>query len=149
MGSFSARARGEVFLTESDVERLDGLDRKAIALVIGGGIAGFFVREPDGSMQTIKSYQEFTIRAPRLRQPLPHWLPLAIAYTISFALLAWPAQSFTIYQQDAALRIQLHHATGLLEITDGPNRRSIPISPSLTSVLYSPQTSDVHIRLIR
>ena len=64
VGSFAARARGEVFLTESDLERLHGLDPRSIALVIAGDNGGFFVREPEGSMRTIKSYQEFPVRAP-------------------------------------------------------------------------------------
>src|SRR5258708_358249 len=62
VGVFSARARGEVFLPEEDLVRLEALDSpSAIALVIAGDAGGFFVREPDGSMQTIKSYQEFPV----------------------------------------------------------------------------------------
>ncbi len=58
LGIFASRVRGEVFLTESDLERLCHLP---IALVVAGGRAGFFVREPDGSMLTILSYQEFPV----------------------------------------------------------------------------------------
>ena len=74
VGIFAARWRGEVFLTEPDILRLENMDNLnhrdddvasggAIALVIAGGYGGFFVREPNGSMQTIQSYQEFPIRA--------------------------------------------------------------------------------------
>jgi len=150
IGAFSARARGEVFMTESDVERLDGLDRKAVALVLAGDHAGFFVRASDGSMQTIQSYEEFAIRPPRVAARDMSWLPLAVASVISIALLAWPTSPFTIHDQNGALRIQLHsRSAGLLEIVDGPTHRAISLSPSLTSIVYVPQTSDVHVRLIR
>lgn len=77
VGIFAARWCGEVFLTEPDILRLETLDDSnnvnaevasggAIALVIAGGRGGFFVRRPDGSMQTIQSYQEFPIRTPLL-----------------------------------------------------------------------------------
>src|ERR1700674_603460 len=48
VGVFVARLRGEVFLTESDLERLGGF---SIALVVAGEKGGFFVREADGSIQ--------------------------------------------------------------------------------------------------
>jgi len=149
VGSFAARARGEIFLTESDVERLDSLDAKAVALVIAADRAGFFVRQPGGSIQTIQSYQEFPIRPPRLRNPPPAWLPLAISSALSLAILLWPTQSFSIEPHGGALNIKIHRPIGLLEISDGPARRSIPLSPNLTSILYAPETSDVHVRLIR
>lgn len=154
IGSFSARARGEVFMTESDIARLHGLDPRAFGLVIAGSNAGFFVREPDGSMQTIKSHQEFQIRSPvrtNAKWPAMPWLPLAAASIVAIAILVWPSRSLTIESRDGAVRIALHKrpAGAHLEITDGPERHSIPISPSLTSVVYSPVTRDVHVRLIR
>jgi len=75
VGIFAARWCGEVFLTEPDILRLENMDQETespaatggIALVIAGGYGGFFVRERDGSMQTIQSYQEFPIRAASLQ----------------------------------------------------------------------------------
>jgi hypothetical protein len=62
LGIFALRARGQVFLTESDLALLEEARlTDAIALVIAGSKGGFFVREPDGSMQTIKSYREFSL----------------------------------------------------------------------------------------
>src|SRR5712692_2580154 len=58
VGMFFVRPRGEVFLTEPNLRQLEQLPN-AVALVIAGDQGGFFVREPDGSMQTIQSYQEF------------------------------------------------------------------------------------------
>lgn len=61
VGKFFSRIRGEVFLTESDLAELDQMDLPdPIALVVAGSKAGFFVRCRDGTMQTVKSYQEIT-----------------------------------------------------------------------------------------
>jgi hypothetical protein len=168
VGVFSARARGEVFLTEHDLVRLDALDAlhqvdspSAIGLVIAGNKGGFFVREPDGSMQTIQSYQEFPVRGPARKESTEtqSWIPLGIAAGVSIVvamtILAWPASAFTIQPQQGQMRITLHRPHRIasrgarLEIVDGNERRSIVVTPELTSILYAPQTSDVHVRLIR
>jgi hypothetical protein len=60
IGIFVRRTGGEVFLAESDLERFEG-QRAAVALVIAGDRAGFFVRQADGSIQTIRSHEEFTL----------------------------------------------------------------------------------------
>jgi|GEM_PF-1428400 len=60
VGTFVCRERGEVFLTDDDLgnfEKYQGL----LALVVAGGRAGFFVREPDGSVQAIRSHEEFRV----------------------------------------------------------------------------------------
>jgi len=58
IGIFVIRNQGEVFLAESDLERFES-QRAAVALVIAGSRAGFFVRQADGSIQTIRSHEEF------------------------------------------------------------------------------------------
>lgn len=60
IGIFVRRARGEVFLTESDLECFEG-QRAAVALVLAGNRAGFFVRQADGSIQAVRSHEEFTV----------------------------------------------------------------------------------------
>jgi hypothetical protein len=61
LGIFIHRTRGEVFLTARDLELFES--RKAqIALVLAGDRAGFFVRQADGSICTILSHEEFSIR---------------------------------------------------------------------------------------
>jgi hypothetical protein len=72
IGIFVRRARGEVFLAESDLERFEG-QRAAVALVIAGDRAGFFVRQADGSIQTIRSHEEFTFTPgePLLAEHMP------------------------------------------------------------------------------
>jgi len=58
VGIFSARNRGEVFLTETDLEQFERTGAP-VALVIAGAKAGFFVHQHDGSIQSIKSHEEF------------------------------------------------------------------------------------------
>ena len=69
VGVFVSRIRGEVFLTEADLESFkeSGND---LALVVAGERAGFFVRERDGSIQTVRSHEEFAV-APPLPAPMP------------------------------------------------------------------------------
>jgi hypothetical protein len=157
VGIFAARIRGEVFLTEGDLERLEAMeDSLAIALVIAGSTGGFFVREPDGSMQTIKSYQEFPIAppAPKILRVPKRWRPFVLALaTVAAAMtiLAWPSRPFAVHQRDGQLQILLRREISRgarLEIVDGAAHRSIPITPSLSSVVYTPVTHDVHIRVV-
>jgi hypothetical protein len=60
VGIFVARIRGEVFLTEADLEFFE-TQRADLALAIVGAKGGFFVREADGSVQTIQSLEEFPV----------------------------------------------------------------------------------------
>ena len=60
VGTFVCRERGEVFLTDDDLANFES-HRGVLALVIAGGRAGFFVREPDGSVQAIRSHEEFRV----------------------------------------------------------------------------------------
>lgn len=62
IGIFIRRERGEVFLMESDLEWFER-QQATIALVIAGGRAGFFVRQADGSIQTVCSHEEFPLAA--------------------------------------------------------------------------------------
>ncbi|MBZ5675206.1 MAG: hypothetical protein LAP61_13255 [Acidobacteriia bacterium] len=66
VGTFVCRARGEVFLTDDDLANFEK-HQAVLALVVAGGQAGFFVREPDGSVQAIRSHEEFKVAdaAPR------------------------------------------------------------------------------------
>jgi hypothetical protein len=160
LGVFAARVRGEVFLTEEDLERLETLENQtlqnpaAIALVIAGNTGGFFVREPDGSMQTIQSFQEFPIRlsAPKTAGSMKAWASLAIAAAaLVIAALAWPSRPFAIQEHDGQMQILLRGGLkpgARLEIVDGSARRSIPITPSLSSVVYTPSTHDVRISVV-
>jgi len=60
LGIFVCRTRGEVFLTDDDLADFEKY-QVVLALVVAGGRAGFFVREPDGSIQAIRSHEEFPV----------------------------------------------------------------------------------------
>jgi len=64
IGIYVIRLRGEVFLTERNLQLFESTGA-LIALVIAGRRAGFFVRDLDGALQAIRSYEEFDV--PRLR----------------------------------------------------------------------------------
>ena len=140
-------------MTESDLERLEAVHARAIGLVIAGARAGFFVREPDGSMQTIKSHQEFQVRAPASKPVRKKrvWMAAVAACVCLCTVLAWPSKAFGVEQRDGAFHIALYRrpAGARLEIVDGAERHSIAITPNLTSVVYASQSHDVRVRLIR
>jgi len=60
VGIYISRRRGEVFLTDSDIARFEQ-SGAAAALVVAGEKAGFFVRSSDGSLQSIRSFEEFSV----------------------------------------------------------------------------------------
>ena len=49
-----------MFLTDDDLANFES-HQGVLALVVAGGRAGFFVREPDGSVQAIRSHEEFKV----------------------------------------------------------------------------------------
>src|SRR5512143_2547024 len=60
IGIFVCRERGEVFLTDDDLANFEK-HQGVLALVMAGGQAGFFVRQSDGSVQAIRSHEEFNV----------------------------------------------------------------------------------------
>ena len=164
LGIFAFRARGEIFLTELDLEHLERTGG-SLALVVAGTHAGFFVYEPDGAIQTIKSYQEFSLfdRLPEPRpapEPRPDRRRLWIAAGCLAALVVsvipheFPRArplALSVHEEGQQLRISWARnafPSALLEISDGAERRSISVPPSLFSATYVPLTGDVSIRLI-
>jgi hypothetical protein len=109
VGTFVCRARGEVFLTDDDLANFEK-HQGVLALVVAGGRAGFFVREPDGRVQAIRSHEEFRVAdaasrpvqggidaAVELPSPSPEWWRAAQTWKRAGAcavLLAIPAAAF-------------------------------------------------------
>ena len=106
VGTFVCRARGEVFLTDDDLANFEK-HQGVLALVVAGGQAGFFVREPDGSVQAIRSHEEFqvadassqpvsegTVAALERPAPVPHWRQSWKRAVACAGLLAIPAGGF-------------------------------------------------------
>ena len=106
VGTFVCRARGEVFLTDDDLANFEK-HQGVLALVVAGGQAGFFVREPDGSVQAIRSHEEFQVAdaasqpvsggnaaAAELPAPAPRWRHTWKRVVACAGLLAIPAGAF-------------------------------------------------------
>jgi hypothetical protein len=106
VGIFVCRERGEVFLTDDDLANFEK-HQGVLALVVAGGQAGFFVREPDGSVQAIRSHEEFKVAdaasrpapdglaaADELPSPAPGWRHISKRVVACACLLAVPAGAF-------------------------------------------------------
>jgi hypothetical protein len=176
VGIFVCRARGEVFLTDDDLanfEKHNGI----LALVVAGGQAGFFVREADGSVQAIRSHEEFevasaaahpvstgTAAAVQLPAPAPRWQAWKRGIACA-GLLAIPAGGFA-YLQPLLPRLPIALALreeagqmvigwnagalaegGRLEIRDGSERTILMLQAGTSSATYGLQSSDVEVRL--
>jgi hypothetical protein len=164
VGIFVTRSRGEVFLTEQDLESFEDFQvPNAVALVMAGDKGGFFVREPGGAVQAVQSYEEFSAADQTSResvQPnrhLPIWLCFAAG---ALALLAFsilvipyvPVQTplpLEVRSNDGSLYITWGHdlRTGNLEIMDGDKTSRVPISKGFMQVTYVPLSADVEILL--
>ncbi len=174
VGVFVSRSRGEVFLTESNLGFFER-EGAAVALVIAGNNAGFFVRESDQSIQTVRSHEEFPI----LNQPVPSpSKPAAAAASKSpwrvvgmMALVALPAAALAYIRPvfpprplpPLSLRVnedrnqlhisQLHiswtpGSQAILRIVDGADHTAVIVPPGQSNATYVRRTSEVEIGLI-
>lgn len=169
VGIYISRARGEVFLTDPDIAFMDQ-HRTAVALVVAGARAGFFVRETDGTLQAVRSYEEFAVadaatmpaprRAIRYSPPVApqHWRwPAAVA-----SLLAVPAVALAYWLPPAPIEIEARERYGQLvvswdaralerggrlEIVDGSKRTVLRLARGTTGATYLVQSAAVDVRL--
>lgn len=193
VGIFAARIRGEVFLTEADLQRFEEAKiSSGVALVVAGTRGGFFVPEPDGSFQTIRSYEEFGLAdiplrgedAPQVTEnpasgslhasapitlsrsrcvfmPSYAWLGLGCWMLLSIPAAAhfrwgWlesrPPLGLSVRAEAGQLRIAWNPALarkrGRLEIVDGTQYTTLPLSKTLANATYAPRTGDVEVRLV-
>ena len=134
--------------------------QSAIALVVAGDRAGFFVREADGSIQAVRSYEEFSISdgpmpsksapARRLRWAsaamgvlslpavaLAYWRPVPIEMRAH----AHGGQLFISWDVGA-----LDHG-GRLEITDAHGHTVVRLSKGTASATFGAVGSSMDVRL--
>ncbi len=176
LGTFVCRERGEVFLTDDDLAHFE--ERGGIvALVVAGGRAGFFVHEPDGSVQAVRSHEEFLLAdaapVPVSQDTIPAEFPpppprghRAWKRAAACAgLLAIPAAAFAYLQpllprMPIALSLREEAGQlvigwnpkavtdgGRLEIQDGGERTVLMLEPNTSSVIYRLVTSEAEVRL--
>jgi hypothetical protein len=164
LGIYALRARGEIFLTESDLEHLERTGG-SLALLISGIHAGFFVYEPDGVIQTIKSYQEFSLfdrppePAPRPTKRMKRsklWISLACLTALAIPVIAnalQPAKPLNLSVREDAHQLRIFWAattfpSARLEIADGASRTWIDVGAGVSSATYVRLTGDVSVYLI-
>lgn len=177
VGVYASRARGEVFLTDADLEHAESVPN-GVALVVAGKRAGFFPREANGSIQAVRSREEFTIseaakpaavgqssrprhtRHPAL-PPVSRWKRIAMAVGLLAGPIAGmaylrdrmplPPLNVTVQESNGQLVIGWDRSAvaggGYLEIAEGEIRSVLSVGKDSTSALYSPTTGDVEVRL--
>jgi hypothetical protein len=156
LGIFAARVRGEVFLTEEDLERFEKADA-CVALVVTGESGGFFVRDAAGSIEAVRSYEEFSVYA-----PAPEPLPVKVVkrrWLWAWGLLLLPLLYFIPHHPQPPLAVTLREDSGQLHISwnvpaqatlailDGSERTSIPIGPGLSNLTYARRSGDVTVAI--
>lgn len=170
LGIFVCRERGEVFLTESNLESIE--QRQALlALVVAGNRAGFFVHAADGTIQTVRSHEEFSIVEPPKPASLPKpppaslrkwnwavagWLALAALPVAALAYLRpafpqkIPTTALDVREVDGQLLIYWKSGeAAILEIQDGLDHTSIPVFPDQSRATYLRRSGEVEISLVR
>jgi hypothetical protein len=170
VGLYITRARGEVFLTDADLEQVDRIPG-GIALVIAGGRAGFFAREADGSIQAVRSHEEFLVAdAATQADPLVRRRPVPPAPSLwkwalgATGLLAAPVAAFAYLRPlfPSPIELSLRETNGqlviqwdrnattpdaFLEITEAEGRTRLPVPLGSSSVTYAARSGDVEILL--
>lgn len=159
VGIYISRARGEAFLTDSDIARFEesGL---AAALVVAGEKAGFFVRSSDGSLQSIRSFDEFSVpraRSRGVRIVAGHkgifaaaLLLLTVLPLAGIVYLRHPVHSagLTVRQQGDQLLISWRPGRpGLLEISDSGQITSFQFPANQSAATYIRRGGDVRVKL--
>jgi hypothetical protein len=177
VGVFVSRSRGEVFLTEANLGFFER-EGAVVALVIAGAKAGFFVRESDESIQTVRSHEEFPVLShppspeQKLLPPKPvagtsKWtwfaaglVALATLPAAAFAYLRpvfppWPPAPLSLRVQEDHNQLRIRWNNGgnpglqaILQIVDGAERTTVPVYPDQSNATYARRTSEVQINLI-
>jgi hypothetical protein len=142
--------RGEVFLTEEDLERFEKTEA-CVALVISGDTGGFFVRDETGSIETVQSYEEFSIHgsiAPivtvkKRRWP---WAACLLLIPLLFYRPHHPQLALTVREAGGQLRISWNlPITQTLTILDGGERTYVQVTPQQSTATYARRSGDVTI----
>lgn len=151
LGIFASRVRGQVFLTEDDLERFEKADA-CVAMVVSDEIGGFFVRNAEGSIETVRSYEEFSIsgqavaRAAVKRERRWPWALCLLAIPLFLYRPSHPQLALTLHEMDGQVRISWNlPTTETLTILDGGERTYIPIRPGQSTATYARRTGDITI----
>jgi hypothetical protein len=141
VGIYFLRTRGEIFMTESNVAAFEE-NRAAVALVIAGRKAGFFVRDAEGALQSIRSYQEFAVpHIPVKHRKAPLLAGVLLAASLPLGSLLYLHSSvrtpLAIRQNGNLLTIVWKAGgRGELQISEGALQTTIPIAAGQSTASY-------------
>jgi hypothetical protein len=152
VGVFASRVRGKVFLTEEDLERFEKADA-CVALVISGDHGGFFVRDASGSIETVRSYEEFSLQGPVMPRPVVvekkrkwAWAFCILLIPLLFYRPHHPQLALTLRENGGQLQIAWSvPTTSTLTILDGGERTYVPIAPDQSTATYARRSGDVTV----
>jgi len=150
VGVFASRVRGQVFLTEQDLERFEKADA-CVAMVISGETGGFFVRDRDGSIETVRSYQEFSIHGQQVavvkrKTKWWPWLACLALLPLVFYRPHHPQLGLHLRESEGQLKISWSVPTSeTLTILDGGERTYVAIAPGQTTATYARRSGDVTV----
>jgi hypothetical protein len=151
LGIFASRVRGQVFLTEEDLERFDKTEA-CVALVLSSESGGFFVRDAAGSIETVRSYEEFYIDGRPVamvkRRRWPWALSLALLPLLYFIPRPpAPPIAVSLSEEAGQLRIALSAPTAeTLTILDGAEKTSMAMTGQST-ITYARRSGDVTVKI--
>jgi len=158
VGVFASRVRGHVFLTEEDLQRFEKAEA-SVALVISAETGGFFVRDAAGFIETVRSYQEFSLTASAPTVPRTMRIAKKSRWHWAASLLLLPLLYLIPHKPPPALALRLNEDAGQVRISwnvpveaeliiiDGARRISIPIARDQSSVTYARRTGDLKVGL--
>jgi len=154
LGVFASRERGAVFLTEEDLERFEKAEA-CVAMVISGETGGFFVRDAEGSIETVQSYEEFSLYGPIEPSPIVaakgrRWPWACVALLPLFLLTFYRPRhappALTLRETEGQIRISWNvPMSGTLTIRDGGERTYIPVGPGQSTATYARRSGDVTV----
>ncbi len=152
VGVFAVRPRGDVFLTEQDLEFAER-SRAEFTLVLAGKRGGFFVPEKDGSILAIRSHREFAVpRAASSKANFSRsWLNAVamascLVLAVAAVLYAEPKSALTLSVHEEAgqlVAVWSPGVPGTLEIQNRDRKIQLPVSVQQTQATYQPETGDV------
>lgn len=150
LGIFAARVRGQVFLTEEDMGRFEKADA-CVALVISGETGGFFVRDSAGSIEAVRSYQEFSIHSPaKVVKQRWSWTWCLALLPLLYFIPRHPERplAVTLQEDSGQLRISWSIPTkATLSILDGGRRTAVSVARDLSSLTYARSSGDVTVEI--
>ncbi|HVO96941.1 MAG TPA: hypothetical protein VMT15_02700 [Bryobacteraceae bacterium] len=153
IGVFASRVRGEVFLTEEDLERFETAGAN-VALVVAAERCGFFVRDAGGAIEAVRSYEEFFIQPPAAPDSKCRRWSWAYAFALlpllAFAIPHRTAPSLALHLQEDAGQLKVswnQPRLDTLSILDGGSLITVDVKPDQSRLTYVRRSGDVTVKL--